>query len=341
MAKTYFLHQDLDSWYANKNLYYLLWFNPSLWTVIFDEENVFLIFDARYFGKIQKLPKSRFKKFFWNKMKIKNILLDIDLEIKIDSLIKWKEIVIEDNLPLYMYKKLKDIKPKDIEIVHNIFNEKRIIKWKDEINKIKKAISIVNKVFKEIESAKDTFIWKKEIEVRKIIIRSIVRNGWDEESFPTIVAFWKNSAISHHEAWNTIIWNWPLLIDMWAVYQHYMSDFTRTIWVWVQTDEYNEFKKVQKIVINAHNLWKNCVKEWITWKELDKCVRDYIKSFWYGKYFNHSTGHWIWLQNHEEPRITERRWDLKLKKWMVFTIEPWIYLPWKFWVRWENIVIIN
>lgn len=340
MAKTYFLHQDLDNWYTNKNLYYLLWFNPTLWTVIFDDEKVNLVFDARYFWKIQKIPKSRFKKVFWNKMEIKNILLNIDLEIKIDKLIKWKELIIEKNLPTCMYKKLKELKPEKIEMISNIFAKERIIKKDCEINKIKKAITIINKVYREIYSKKETLIWKTEREVRKMIIELIITNWWDEESFPTIVAFWKNSAIPHHEAWNTKISNWPLLIDMWAVYQWYLSDFTRTFWVWEKNDDYIEFQKILKIVINAHNLWKNSVKEWLNWKEIDKLVRDYIWSFWYAKYFTHSTWHWIWLQNHEEPWISERKWDKKLEKWMVFTIEPGIYLPNKFWVRWENIIII-
>jgi Xaa-Pro aminopeptidase len=41
---------------------------------------------------------------------------------------------------------------------------------------------------------------------------------WGEgESFTTIVAFWKNSAIPHHKTWNTKIEDWVLLIDMWAL----------------------------------------------------------------------------------------------------------------------------
>ncbi|NDK07762.1 M24 family metallopeptidase [Candidatus Gracilibacteria bacterium] len=340
MAKTYFLHQDIDNGYVNKNVYYLLGFNPSLGTVIFDDENIYLIFDARYYGKIQKIPKARFKKFFGNKMKIKNILLDIDLEIKIDSLLRGKDLVIEENLPLYMYKKLKEIKPKDLEITYNIFNEKRIIKSTEELNKIKKAISIVNKVYKELFDARETLIGIKEIEVRKIINRSILRNGGDDESFPSIVAFGKNSAIPHHESGNTVIGNGPLLIDMGVVYQGYCSDFTRTFWIGEKNEQFDDFNKILKIVKNAHLLGKNFVKEGITGKELDKCVRDYIKSFGYGKYFTHTTGHGIGLQNHEEPWISERKGDLKLKKGMLFTIEPGIYLPGKFGVRWENIIIM-
>ncbi len=336
-------------------MYYLLWFNPTLWTVIFDDEKVNLIFDARYFWKIQKIPKARFKKIFWSKMEIKNILLNIDLEIKIDKFIKWTNLIIEKNLPTFLYKKLKELKPENIEMINNIFAKERITKKDCEINKIKKAITIINKVYREIYNTKETLIWKTEREVRKLIIELIIKNWWDEESFPTIVAFWKNSAIPHHEAWNTKIWNWPLLIDMWAAYQWYLSDFTRTFWVWEKTKDYELFQKIKKIVINAHNLWVKFIKENycinesikpvncennLIGKDLDKIVRKYIENSWYWQYFTHSTWHWIWLQNHEEPWISERKWDIKLQKWMVFTIEPGIYLPNKFWFRWENIVII-
>jgi Xaa-Pro aminopeptidase len=57
-----------------------------------------------------------------------------------------------------MYKKLKEIKPKNLEIISNVFSDKRIIKSTEEINKIKKSITIINKVFKELYSIKETLV---------------------------------------------------------------------------------------------------------------------------------------------------------------------------------------
>jgi Xaa-Pro aminopeptidase len=57
-----------------------------------------------------------------------------------------------------MYKKLKEIKPENIEIISNIFAKERIIKKDCEIRKIKKAINIINKVYKEIYSIRDSLI---------------------------------------------------------------------------------------------------------------------------------------------------------------------------------------
>jgi len=368
MQKTYIIHQDLDSWYVNKNLQYLLWFDPTLGTIIFDDEKIVLVFDWRYFWKIQKIKKILFKKFFWKEIEVINILLDSELSEKIEKYIKWENIVLEKNIPTYFYKNIKKLNPEKIDFVNNLFENERIIKTRNELLKIRKAIKIIEKVYKKIYSEKESLIWKKELEVRNIIQRLILEYWWDWESFAPVIAFGKNSAIPHHQTWNTRIWNWPLLIDMWAVFKWYCSDFTRTFWVWERTKIYDEFVKVRNIVKGAHDLGVKFVKEnnlidsylhrndeksAITWKDLDKIVREAIEKSWYWKYFIHSTGHWVWLQIHELPWISAKKTEIKsglgkspdfktnkLEKWMVFTIEPGIYLPGRFWVRLENIVIM-
>lgn len=343
-SKVFLLHQDTDNWYTNKNLFYILWFDPSLGTIIFDDKKVILFFDSRYFGLIQKSKlkiQSRFKELFWKIYEIEIIQIDWTLESQLKKIIKWKNIVIEDNLPVLFYKNLKKLSPENIEIVKNIFEKERLIKTSQEIKNIKKAIQIIEKVYKEIYKSKEALIWKKEIEVRQIIQKLILEYWWSWESFSSIVAFWKNSAIPHHQTWNTIIWNWPLLIDMWAIYKWYCSDFTRTFWVWEKAPIYDEFMKVKNIVKKAHDLWVEHVKNNtnITWKDLDNIVRNYIKDRWYWEYFTHSTWHGVWLQIHELPWISSKKWDQTLEKWMIFTIEPGIYLLNKFGVRWENIII--
>lgn len=57
MTKTYIIHQDTDNWYINKNLHYLIWIEPSLWTAILENQKIYLIFDARYINSIKKEKK--------------------------------------------------------------------------------------------------------------------------------------------------------------------------------------------------------------------------------------------------------------------------------------------
>jgi len=352
MPKTYILHQDTDNWYTNKNISYLLWFNPTLWTVIYNDEKVILIFDPRYFDKVKMIKRSVFRRFFINDtLDVKFILLNLETEDKIEKYLKWEDIILEKDIPTYFYKNIKKFNPKSISFVDNLFFEKRIIKKQREISYIKNAIKIINKTFSVIENMAKNWelIWKREIEVRRLIQKTILDLWWEWESFSSIVAFWKNSSIPHHEAWNTKIWNWPLLIDTWAIYKWYSSDFSRTIWVGEKTHMYDEFRKVKAIVQKAHDIWIRYIKDYfknndtnleLTWKDLDKVIRDYIDNSWYGKNFTHSSWHWVWLQIHEAPWISDRKWSQLIKKWMVFTVEPWIYLPWKFWIRIEDIVIL-
>lgn len=197
-------------------------------------------------------------------------------------------------------------------------------------------------MFLYIEYLANTWIlvWKTENQVRSIIINKIFEYGGTWESFDSIVAFWKNSSIPHHKTWNTIIWNGPLMIDIWAIYNWYCSDFTRTIWVWERNEEYADFKKIYEIVKEAHMEAFEKFKVGMTWKDLDKIARDSISKNWFWEYFTHSLWHWVWLDIHENPRINSNSTDI-LVEWMCFTIEPWIYLDNKFWVRLEDIVYVE
>jgi Xaa-Pro aminopeptidase len=183
--------------------------------------------------------------------------------------------------------------------------------------------------------------WKTELEVRSIILNKIFEYGWNWESFNSIVAFGKNSSIPHHATSETIIWTWPLLIDMWALYKWYCSDFTRTIWIWDKSSkDYEEFQKIYKIVKDAHLYAFENARENMIWKELHALANSVIKSRGYEDNFIHWTGHWIGLDIHEKPFINKNSEDL-IKNNMIFTIEPGIYFEWKFWIRLEDIVIMG
>jgi Xaa-Pro aminopeptidase len=183
-------------------------------------------------------------------------------------------------------------------------------------------------------------IWKTELELRWIIISKIFEFGGEGESFESIVAFGENSAIPHHKTWNTKIGNWVLLIDMWALYNWYCSDFTRTFWVWEKNEQYKEFQEIYKIVKQAHINAFNNTKSWMTWKEIDALTRDYISKKWYWDNYIHWTWHWLWLDIHEPIWINSKS-ESPAEDDMFFTIEPWIYLPWKFWIRLEDIVFME
>lgn len=335
------LINDRDNWIVNKEFTYLLWFEPSLWAIIISKNWIKILLDDRYYEKTKKLNTKNLLEIIWWEKKIKFIRYEKDLVFNIlENIKKHKKVKIENNITLKYEEKLNNWKL-NLVISKPFFEEKRIIKNENEIKNIKKAIKIIDNVFEEVIklNKKWEIIWKTEQQLRWFIITKILEFWWEKESFETIVAFWENSAIPHHKAWKTIIWNWPLLIDMWAKYNSYCSDFTRTIWIWKKTKDFKEFEKIYNIVLWAYKKAFESWKEWIKARKLDKVARKHISENWYWEYFTHSLWHWVWLNIHELPKISENSNEV-IKKWMIFTIEPWIYLPWKFWIRLENIVFV-
>ncbi len=65
-----------------------------------------------------------------------------------------------------------------------------------------------------------------------------------------------------------------------------------------------------------------------------------IRKYGYGDLFGHSTGHGVGLEIHEAPGVASQSQTV-LKPGMVITVEPGIYLPGKFGVRIEDMVLIK
>jgi Xaa-Pro aminopeptidase len=77
---------------------------------------------------------------------------------------------------------------------------------------------------------------------------------------------------------------------------------------------------------------------YITWVTLAFIARRVISDAGYGEYFIHRVGHGIGLTTHEPPYMVEGETHL-IEPGMCFSIEPGIYLPGRFGVRIEDIVV--
>jgi len=73
-------------------------------------------------------------------------------------------------------------------------------------------------------------------------------------------------------------------------------------------------------------------------KAVDGVARDIIKDAGLGDYFSHGLGHGVGLQVHEWPRLSYHTDDTLLAGAAV-TVEPGVYLPERFGIRIEDIVV--
>ena len=102
----------------------------------------------------------------------------------------------------------------------------------------------------------------------------------------------------------------------------------------------DEQKKVYETVLFAQETALNKISAGKSCKEIDFAARKIISDAGYGDYFGHALGHSVGLDIHESPNFSPKCNEI-LKPGMVLTVEPGIYLPEKFGVRIEDMVIIT
>ncbi len=210
------------------------------------------------------------------------------------------------------------------------------VKTEEELESIACACKITENAYHD--AIKKVRLGMTEIELRDILDNLSLSYGAESIAFETIVAFGKNSAVPHHETGNTVLEkNMPILVDMGCKVNGYCSDLTRTAFF---GNPDKEFIKAYESVLNANLLAEEKIVSNISLIDADKIARDYLISCGYGEFFTHSLGHGVGLNIHEYPTLSPKGKG-ELVENTVFTIEPGVYLDYKFGVRIEDTVVIK
>ncbi len=320
------------------NFYYLTGLNPLgtlerlFLLVVPGESSPFIIAPKLYEQELKSFP---IEIIFWSDSEDPYYIF----REKIENIgRKMGKMLIEDHLPAGILLKMLDaLKDYKLEPLSPIISEFRMRKSSEEIELLKKAAEIVDKVFYHIIENEE-LRGMKEIEVAYLIESLIKKFGGEGLSFPPIVASGPNGANPHHTPGEREIRDGDLVImDYGAIYHGYCSDITRTVGIGELSEE---AKKVYEVVKEAQETAFQRVREGVMAKEIDLAARNVIESKGYGEYFIHRTGHGLGLDVHEEPYITPTN-ERILENGMVFTIEPGIYLPGKLGVRIEDDVYVS
>ena len=162
----------------------------------------------------------------------------------------------------------------------------------------------------------------------------------DQGALPqfSIVASGSNSAFPHHQTGSRVLKEGDtVLIDLGGKFEGYSSDITRMSTVGPPTKDY---ALVHQIVEDAICAALAAANPGEIAKNVDKAAREVIEKAGFGKYFVHRTGHGLGTEIHEPPFITSTS-ETILEPGMVFSIEPGIYMPDKFGVRLEEVIILK
>jgi len=244
----------------------------------------------------------------------------------------------ERNLAFAEVTRIKEYSHGRLELIptHSIIEDKRQVKDAREIGKLKQATQITALALEHIK--KFIVCGAKEIEIAAEFERFIRYHGCNASAFDIIVASGPNSSQPHHlSGQRRIREDEPVLIDLGVDYQGYKSDLTRVLFLGKMKVL---VRKVYDIVFKAKELAIKRVRPGAEMAAIDKVAREYIASKGYAGYFTHNLGHGLGLEVHEDPRISGNEASA-VRPGMVFTIEPGIYLPGKFGIRLEDMVLVT
>ena len=128
-----------------------------------------------------------------------------------------------------------------------------------------------------------------------------------------------------------------LLIDMGAIVTGYCSDCTRTV---ATGDLDDEARKVYEVVRSAQAVALDGIRAGTHGTAADALARDAITADGYGEEFGHGLGHGVGIEVHEAPRLSKRS-EETLEVGDIVTVEPGVYLPSRFGVRIEDLVMVT
>jgi Xaa-Pro aminopeptidase len=227
---------------------------------------------------------------------------------------------------------------KSFEIIymHDFVEDLRMIKTNDEIEKLQRAVSLSDACYVEFLNHLKPGL--TEIQAKNILRRIFFDRGAEDLSFDILISSGDRSFLPHSAATDKVIQQGELvLMDFGIVLDGYCSDTTRTIAMGYATDKQQE---LYNLVLEAQNSALLNIREGITLSEADAFARSMIESKLEVGCFDYGLGHGIGRSVHEKPRMHPDRQEI-MKKGMVVSVEPGIYIKGWGGIRIEDVLVVD
>ena len=228
--------------------------------------------------------------------------------------------------------------PKGCELIpaQELLDGLRASKDEEEIAAMLQAQKITDAAFGEILNYIRPGLTEQEVAAR--LVYELLRRGARKVSFDPIVAAGANGSMPHAVPGETVIQKGMFVtMDFGCVYDGYCSDMTRTVAVGQPTQE---MERVYETVLAAQKAGIAAARAGMPGRELDAAARKVIEGAGYGDYFTHSFGHSLGLEIHESPNASPSE-TRPLPVGTVISAEPGIYLPGRFGVRIEDVLVLE
>ena len=242
------------------------------------------------------------------------------------------------DLSVEAHRKLGEGVPDGVELVPagGLVERLRAVKDEAEVAAMRAAAELSTRAYESL--LERGLAGRTEREVARDLVRFMEDAGAEGPSFAPIVAAGGHGALPHASPRDAQIpANTLVVVDMGCVVDGYCSDCTRTL---ASGEVGDEEREVYDAVLRAQVASLAAVRPGAECKEVDGVARALIDAAGHGERFGHGLGHGVGLEVHEAPRLGKTA-EGALEEGNAVTVEPGIYLPGRFGVRIEDLVIVR
>jgi Xaa-Pro aminopeptidase len=218
----------------------------------------------------------------------------------------------------------------------------RAVKDPSELEALRRAGAAADRVAAMLQAGDIGLIGRTEADVSGHLASLLVEEGHQQVNF-AIVGSGPNAASPHHHPGSRVIGRDETVVcDFGGTYSldgdvGYCSDITRTV---VTGAPSPEVKECYGVLRTAQQAGVDAARAGVTAAHVDQVTRAIIEDAGFGPFFVHRTGHGIGIEEHEDPYLVSGNDEL-LQPGHAFSVEPGIYLPDRFGMRLEDIVVIG
>ncbi len=234
------------------------------------------------------------------------------------------------------HRRWQEALPCDLIPAQGLLDGLRASKDEGELAAMRRAQKITDEAFSAILDFLRPGLTEQEVAAR--LVYELLRRGARKVSFDPIVAAGANGSMPHAVPGETVIENGMFVtMDFGCIVEGYCSDMTRTVAVGRPAEE---MVRVYETVLAAQKAGIAAARAGMPGRELDAAGRAVIAEAGYGAYFTHSFGHSLGLEIHESPNAAPGE-ERPLPVGAVVSAEPGIYLPGRFGVRIEDVLVLR
>jgi Xaa-Pro aminopeptidase len=209
----------------------------------------------------------------------------------------------------------------------------RVVKDAAEVDALRAAARVVDDLAAAMRER--PFAGRTELDVHRELVERMLEGGHERANF-AIVAAGANAASPHHDPTGRVIERGDVVLcDFGGTMDGYCSDITR---MFVVGDVDPEVRDAYAVLVEAQEAGVQAATVGTPCEQVDAAARAVIADAGFGDFFVHRTGHGIGTEAHEDPYVVAGN-ATRLVPGHAFSVEPGIYLPGRFGLRLEDIVV--